>query len=56
MPWWFNGTNFVSGDDGESIACKGKWVVDNGLMGMAVWQYTQDQSGAMLGMLDAAMR
>ena len=56
VPWWFNGTNFVSGDDGESIACKGEWVVDNGLMGMAVWQYTQDQSGAMLGMLDASMR
>ena len=54
--WWFNGENFVSGDDDRSIAAKGAWVVDNGLQGLAVWQYTQDAEGAMLGMLDAAMR
>ena len=56
VPWWFDGSTFVTGDDGESIAIKGKWVVDNGLMGMACWQYTQDAEGAMLGMMDAAMR
>ena len=56
VPWWFDGTNFVTGDDSESIAYKGKWVVDNGLMGMAVWQYTKDSEGAMLAMMDAAMR
>jgi len=56
VPWWFDGSTFVSGDDDRSIACKGKWVVDNGLQGMAVWQYTQDAEGAMLAMLDASMR
>lgn len=56
VPWWFDGTNFVTGDDSESIAYKGKWVVDNGLMGMACWQYTKDAEGAMLAMMDAAMR
>ena len=56
VPWWFDGTNFVTGDDSESIAYKGKWVVDNGLMGMACWQYTKDSEGAMLAMMDAAMR
>ena len=56
VPWWFDGTNFVSGDDDRSIAYKGKWVVENGLQGIAVWQYTQDAEGAMLTMLDAAMR
>nr|MBR4280119.1 hypothetical protein [Clostridia bacterium] len=56
VPWWFNGSTFVSGDDDRSIASKGKWVVDNGLQGIAVWQYTQDAEGAMLGMLDASMR
>ena len=54
--WWFDGSSFVSGEDDRSIACKGKWVVDNGLQGIAVWQYTQDADGALLGMLDAAMR
>ena len=56
VPWWFDGSTYVSGDDDRSIAYKGKWVVDNGLQGIAVWQYTQDAEGAMLGMLDAALR
>lgn len=56
VPWWFDGSTFVSGEDDRSIACKGAWVVENGLQGLAVWQYTQDAEGAMLGMLDAAMR
>lgn len=54
--WWFDGATFVSGEDGESIGFKGRWIVENGLLGAAVWQYTQDESGAMLAMLDAAMR
>ena len=56
VPWWFDGATFVSGEDDRSIAAKGRWVVENSLQGMAVWQYTQDAKGAMLGMLDAAMR
>lgn len=56
VPWWFDGSTFVSGDDDRSIAYKGKWVVENGLQGIAVWQYTQDAEGAMLSMLDASMR
>lgn len=56
VPWWFDGSTYVSGDDDRSIDYKGKWVVDNGLQGIAVWQYTQDAEGAMLGMLDAALR
>lgn len=54
--WWFNGSSFVSGEDDCSIAYKGQWIVENGLQGAAVWQYTQDDGGAMLAMLDAAMR
>ena len=54
--WWFDGATFVSGEDGQSIGYKGKWILDNGLLGAAVWQYTQDEDGAMLGMLDAALR
>lgn len=54
--WWFNGSTFVSAEDGQSIGYKGQWIIDNGLLGAAVWQYTQDTSGAMLAMLDAAMR
>ncbi len=54
--WWFDGSTFVSAEEGQSIGYKGKWIVENGLLGAAVWQYSQDASGAMLAMLDAAMR
>ncbi len=54
--WWFDGSTFVSGEDDRSIACKGQWITENGLLGAAVWQYSQDADGAMLAMIDAAMR
>lgn len=54
--WWFNGTNFVSAEDDRSIAYKCGWLLEKGLLGAAVWQYGQDASGAMLAMLDAALR
>lgn len=54
--WWFDGTSFVSAENDRSIAFKGGWIVKNGLMGAAVWQYAQDDSGALLGMLHAAMQ
>lgn len=53
--WWFDGTNFVSAESDRSIAFKGGWITENGLLGAAVWQYAQDGSGALLGMLHAAM-
>ena len=52
---WFNGTDFVSAEDGQSIAFKGKWLREKGLQGVAVWQYTQDPSGDMLALLDDAL-
>ncbi len=54
--WWFNGTNFVSAEDDHSIAYKCGWLLEKGLLGAAVWQYGQDESGAMLAMMDAALR
>ncbi|MBE5796228.1 MAG: hypothetical protein E7327_02490 [Clostridiales bacterium] len=54
--WWFDGSSFVSADDDRSIGYKCGWLMKKGLQGAAVWQYTQDASGAMLAMLDAALR
>ncbi len=53
--YWFDGSNFVSAEDERSIRYKCDWLVDMGLQGAAVWQYTQDASGAMLGMIDEAL-
>ncbi len=54
--WWFNGATFVSAEDDRSIQAKCDYVKEQALQGVAVWQYTQDESGAMLSMLDAALR
>lgn len=53
--YWFDGSTFVSAENDRSIAYKCDWLVNKGLQGAAVWQYTQDASGAMLAMLDAAL-
>ncbi len=53
--YWFDGSSFVSGEDELSIRAKCDWLVEKGLQGVAVWQYTQDASGAMLGLLDEAL-
>lgn len=53
--YWFDGTDFVSAEDEQSIAYKGGWLRAKGLQGAAVWQYTQDEAGGMLALLDAAL-
>ena len=52
---WFNGTDFVSAEDAQSIAYKGKWLQEKELQGAAVWQYTQDASGDFLALLASAL-
>ena len=38
------GRNFLSYDDPESVAAKGKYVKDNGLLGAMFWEYRGDTS------------
>ena len=40
--WWYNGTNFVSAEDEQSLRYKARWVIDQGLLGTAVWDYGHD--------------
>ncbi len=54
--WWFDGDTFVSAESSASIQAKGDYIRQNELLGAAVWQYAQDASGAMLSMLEAALR
>lgn len=49
--WWFDGSTFVSAEDAQSVAFKCEWLVQKGLQGAAVWQYTQDPQGEMLSLL-----
>lgn len=53
---WYDGSSFVSAESDRSIGYKCVWLREQGLQGAAVWAYGQDGSGAMLAMLDAALR
>lgn len=53
--WWYDGENFVSAEDEQSVGYKCEWLVAKGLQGAAVWQYTQDPSGDMLTMLHTGL-
>lgn len=53
--WWFDGTNFVSGEDERSLRGKATWAVQRGLLGAAVWAYEHDGTGQAARILREAM-
>ena len=48
-PWLFNGDTFLTYDDEESIACKCKYVKEQGLAGIMYWEHSCDPTGKLLG-------
>lgn len=54
--YWFNGENFVSGENQRSITEKIAWLREQGLLGCAVWSLNSDPNSDMSVMIDAAMR
>jgi len=52
--WWFDGNRFASAEDATSIAYKANWVMEQGLLGTAVWSFTHDPSKQLLTMLHEA--
>ena len=49
--WWYDGTNFVSAEDEQSLRYKAKWTVDTGLLGAVVWAYAHDSDGSVTRIL-----
>ena len=45
--WWYDGANFVSGEDEQSLRFKARWALDQGLLGTVVWAYTHDSDGSV---------
>ena len=54
--YWFNGENFVSGENRRSIDEKVAWLRQNSLLGCAVWCWNNDAHSVMASMLDEALR
>ncbi|WP_058187339.1 glycoside hydrolase family 18 protein [Terracidiphilus gabretensis] len=57
VPYLYNADKkiFVSYEDPESIAVKGKYVLKHKLGGVMFWSYEADSNGALLGAVDAAL-
>lgn len=53
--WWYNGENFVSGEDEQSLRAKADYLKAKELMGAAVWAQQHDPQGRLLAELDAAL-
>lgn len=49
--WWYDGTNFVSAEDEQSLRYKAQWALDQGLLGTAVWAYAHDGDGSVTRIL-----
>ena len=47
-PYLFNGNEFISYDDEESIEYKCSYLKDKGLLGMMFWHYYADSTGTLL--------
>lgn len=46
--WWYNGTNFVSGEDADSLAAKVAYIQQKGLLGTAVWCWNNDPASVLV--------
>ena len=54
-PYLIDGSSYISYDNARSIASKGAYVTQNGLMGMMCWEYGGDTSGALLSAMRTSM-
>ncbi len=48
VPWLFNGSTFISYDDGQSIGLKVQYIKTKNLGGAAVWELSQDPGKVLL--------
>ena len=51
VPWLFNGSNFITYEDEESIALKAAYVKTKGLGGAMIWELSQDPNAVLLNSL-----
>ena len=54
--WWYNGANFVSAEDEQSLRYKARWALKQGLLGAAVWAYSHDSDGSVTRILSEEFR
>lgn len=53
--WWYDGTNFVSGEDEQSLTAKAAYLREAGLGGAAIWAQYHDPDGVLIATLASAL-
>lgn len=53
--WWYDGTNFISGEDEQSLTAKAAYLRAKGLGGAAIWAQYHDPDGRLMAALSTAM-
>nr|WP_314901772.1 glycoside hydrolase family 18 protein [uncultured Deefgea sp.] len=56
VPWLFDGDEFISYEDPESIALKGLYAKQQSLAGVMFWEYTEDPSNTLLDALSLSVQ
>jgi chitinase len=51
VPWLFNGSTFITYEDEQSMAEKAKYLKQNGLNGVMIWELSQDPNKVLLNSL-----
>ncbi|MBU3109691.1 glycoside hydrolase family 18 protein [Clostridium gasigenes] len=54
-PYLFNGNEFISYDDDESLKHKCDYIKENDLLGIMFWHYSADESGSLLNELVSSL-
>ncbi len=55
-PYLFNGTNFVSYEDEDSVYAKAAYARSRGLGGVMYWEHSHDPSSTLLKAIDGGLR
>lgn len=56
VPWLFDGSQFVTYDDAQSLAAKAGYAHDKNLAGMFVWELSQNKAGTLLDAIDSGLK
>lgn len=52
-PYLFNGENFITYDDPESLAIKCRMVRETGAAGIMIWEYSYDETHELVGIINS---
>lgn len=55
VPWLYNGSTFVSYEDASSIQKKTQYALSKNLLGVGIWELSQDRNGTLLGTVRKAL-